>query len=34
MNEFEPGIGERDLKMGATVLVVIALIAIILSIVG
>jgi hypothetical protein len=34
MNEFEPGIGERDLKMGATVLVAIALLAIILSIVG
>jgi hypothetical protein len=34
MNEFEPGIGERDLKMGATVLAAIALLAIILSIVG
>jgi hypothetical protein len=30
----QPSIGERDLKMGATVLVALALLSIILSIVG
>jgi hypothetical protein len=34
MEEYESGIGERDLKIAATVLVAIALLAIILSIVG
>ena len=33
MEEFEPGIGEKDVKMGAAVLGVIALLSIILAIV-